>query len=1004
MKPQEISSELSIENLTTLDDLEQMMRYDNRNSCVCNEQGEVIGLNLRANKLTDDKVNFIWSLNELEALNLSENRFQSIAVPEGMSKLKYLNVSENKELRTLTFPHLKDLKVAEFSECALMELTFEGTFDELFDLYAQKNQLEQVTFKGACPKLRLCDLSENKLTKLDLPGGFTDLKYLYLVDNQLEEVHFANPSPKALKTLHLRGNQLDKLPDNLVELENMEALYLHGNPLSTVPAEFIAEDERKSSWDNIRNYLESLQGETKENDEVRLIFLGNSTSGKSSLLRYLRQKVFDESLSSTHGIINEIYPIDVDFKINIWDFGGQEYYHATHRLFLSDNAVTLILFEEKTNEQGILKTEIKLYEHGELVKKSLPLEHFPYSYWLENLDHFCQDRANNVVLVQSKMDLDNTRVIPISDAERKKYRLKEEFIYRVSVKGAHEGVRKYERDYEGFEEELLELLKKAKESYPFSIEWLNIKDALRAKADAGEKMMTYGEYEKFCEEISPGISQKAEGQTSQLDTLTLSYLREIGVILYYPEIEEIKDFVFVNPKWVTDAIYKVLDYSVIQNEGRFDKEHVESVVKDFEADKLIALMEEFELIFQVKNSDVEYVAPQYLPAENREKDSKSFKKLLEKCKTHAFTLRYPKVLPKSIMTRFICRYGNLADDIFWKNGIVFENEGLTFIVERISNNEIQVKCEELNPLLIATFFADLHDINGKNPNIELSVDGNNYVKIGNLEKQLPTGNQKIESVTGELIDLTPFDILGSDPHARFEKGRARRGIILKDQDKFVDDPEADALIDKIREKHGSAEAQITPSSEDPLKIFFFESSSADQVPLNTAQEMNDMRDEIRRGTQRDLYKFEFPRYRTDYDSLLRHLLEFKPNIIHFSGHGKQRGIVILDENGNPRALPTTSILRLFQNIIGQVRLVILNGCYTTDQARYLSKLGIYVIGNNASALDKAAIAFSKAFYISLSEQADFELAFDNAIGKVEHQYGAEAELIDFWKDGEKINS
>ncbi|MEL6275228.1 MAG: CHAT domain-containing protein, partial [Bacteroidota bacterium] len=160
------------------------------------------------------------------------------------------------------------------------------------------------------------------------------------------------------------------------------------------------------------------------------------------------------------------------------------------------------------------------------------------------------------------------------------------------------------------------------------------------------------------------------------------------------------------------------------------------------------------------------------------------------------------------------------------------------------------------------------------------------------------------------------------------------------------------------------------------------------------------------GRYSDYFKLEFPRSRTDYDSLLRRLKRFQPDIVHFSGHGTHKGILLLDDSKQAKELPTASILRLFRNLRDQVQLVILNGCYSSEQAKQLSRLGIYVVGNSNAAYDNAAIAFSKAFYISLSESkiVDFEEAFESAIGKVEFEFGYDnASIIDLWKDGEKKN-
>jgi GTPase SAR1 family protein len=56
-------------------------------------------------------------------------------------------------------------------------------------------------------------------------------------------------------------------------------------------------------------------------------------------------------------------------NVNVWDFGGQEFYHATHRLFLSSNAVTLVLFDKTTNDQELVSTKVQIRK-VEFVRKT----------------------------------------------------------------------------------------------------------------------------------------------------------------------------------------------------------------------------------------------------------------------------------------------------------------------------------------------------------------------------------------------------------------------------------------------------------------------------------------------------------------------------------------------------------------------------------------------------------------------------------------------------------
>ena len=95
------------------------------------------------------------------------------------------------------------------------------------------------------------------------------------------------------------------------------------------------------SIEAIKNYFNEIEA-SKDADflyEIKLIILGEERAGKSSISEALSNEdyIFDSTKESTHGInvfewnipMEELHT-QKDFRVNIWDFGGQEIYHATH--------------------------------------------------------------------------------------------------------------------------------------------------------------------------------------------------------------------------------------------------------------------------------------------------------------------------------------------------------------------------------------------------------------------------------------------------------------------------------------------------------------------------------------------------------------------------------------------------------------------------------------------------------------------------------------------------
>jgi len=73
--------------------------------------------------------------------------------------------------------------------------------------------------------------------------------------------------------------------------------------------------------------------------EAKLLIIGEGGAGKTSLCRKLQHTDAEmpKEHETTRGI--EVQPWEFPlangqrFRLNIWDFGGQEIYHATHQFF-----------------------------------------------------------------------------------------------------------------------------------------------------------------------------------------------------------------------------------------------------------------------------------------------------------------------------------------------------------------------------------------------------------------------------------------------------------------------------------------------------------------------------------------------------------------------------------------------------------------------------------------------------------------------------------------------
>lgn len=134
------------------------------------------------------------------------------------------------------------------------------------------------------------------------------------------------------------------------------------------------------------------------------------------------------------------------------------------------------------------------------------------------------------------------------------------------------------------------------------------------------------------------------------------------------------------------------------------------------------------------------------------------------------------------------------------------------------------------------------------------------------------------------------------------------------------------------------------------------------------------------------------------------ILKYKPSFVHFSGHGtsqdgsvsghgrglaarkhlSQSGIVLQDEKGESKVVSGAKLTAMFSIFVKNfpVEVVLLNACYSEEQARMISACIPYVVGMSDSVEDDAAISFSNAFYNNMAMGANIELAFELAKSNV----------------------
>lgn len=156
-----------------------------------------------------------------------------------------------------------------------------------------------------------------------------------------------------------------------------------------------------------------------------------------------------------------------------------------------------------------------------------------------------------------------------------------------------------------------------------------------------------------------------------------------------------------------------------------------------------------------------------------------------------------------------------------------------------------------------------------------------------------------------------------------------------------------------------------------LRVLIVVASPATEEALRSDQELRIIRDAIARAKYRERFELLPPVVAARIDDLRRALLDDTVNILHFAGHGDDKGILLEDEAGD--AMPWSyAVLAEYLKRFESIRCVVLNACYGGSQL--VAPLCGHTIAMEEELDDPAAIEFARGFYDALGAGRDFAFA------------------------------
>lgn len=438
-------------------------------------------------------------------------------------------------------------------------------------------------------------------------------------------------------------------------MPQLQKLDLRGNPIP-VPPEILGPKELYEDPGDTQAILDfyfQVQDPTATEPlyEAKLLIVGEGASGKTTLAQKIHDAEYtlDPDQESTEGI--EVIRWDFDlpngtpFRVNIWDFGGQEIYHATHQFFLTKRSVYALLVDDRRESPNL-------------------------HYWLSVVE-LLSDKSPVLIIKNRKQN---------RDFQVNERQLRGEFDnikdFLPTNLSSNEGLDAILRAIQHHISTLPHV------GNPLPKIWVRLRAALE-NYSANCNYLSLDQFFALCKQN--GFSdRKAMLDVSQ-------YLHDLGVCLHFQDDSTLKNTVILRPDWATTAVYKVLDTPKVKESlGCFSRTDLAEIWSDSEyndmQDELLQLMMRFQLCYEIPGRPQHYIAPQLLAIEKPNYDWDDSQNLI---------LRYEyEFMPKGILTRLIVAMHDYIDrqQLVWREGVILNNgRARAEAIEYYHKNQIHIR-------------------------------------------------------------------------------------------------------------------------------------------------------------------------------------------------------------------------------------------------------------------------------------------------------------------------
>jgi GTPase SAR1 family protein len=875
------------------------------------------------------------------------------------------------------------------SDNQIQDIYFLQNLTQLQSLYLSSNQIQDISFLQNLNQLQSLDLSQNQIQDIAFLQNLNQLKSLGLSENQIQDISFLQ-NLNQLKSLDLRNNQIQDIAPivPLIKKElkiswdwDYSTIIIGNNPLQTPPPEIVKEGNKA-----VLEYFEALeeQGSTQLY-ESKMLVVGEGGAGKTSLIRRLNDSsaAMPEEEETTKGIDIHDFQFETDegndFVINMWDFGGQEIYHATHQFFLTKRSLYILVDDTRKDDKTINDTSFR--------------------YWLEIVDLFGGDSP--LLIVQNEKG-DRSKDLDLNGMKAR---------YGEMIKGRFAANLQTNRGLDDIKKEIIRQVQQLPHvGHTLPKKWAAVRSTLMELEQKGKHYISLEQFYEICEQ---------HGMPDRKRVLWLSrYLHDLGMFLHFQEEGDttLRKTIILNNEWATEAVYNVIDDEMVKSKkGRFTMQDIRRLwSEDSYCDmheELIELMKRFELCYELKDiRPREFLIPQLMPVARSEYEWSSEDNL---------QMRYEyEFMPKGLLNRFMVRVNRHVHqpELAWRSGILLEKgDTKAEIIETYGKGEISIRVAGTQRKALMTIISDefdeLHRIY-EGMKVQKLIPCNcstcqkedvpHFYPFSSLANRRNAGKATIEcdkkpfenvNVLRLIDDVLDIPILKNKTGISEKEYETQSNHYFEEwaKGKF---PSVNNHKERIAALEKAMETAVLPTLSKPVErvvvkdkkvILVLVANPKHTKALRLLDEVKLIQQSIKLAEVSDEYEVTSAGAVT-IKEMRKAILKHKPVFVQFSGHGATSGeLAFENKKGTSQFVKVEALGRAFKalNNCHPIDCVFLNACYSDIQAKEIVKYIPYVIGMNFAIRDESAIEFSEAFYDTIGAGHSIEIAFEMAKSAIE---------------------